>query len=316
MQRLRWIGRLDMYRKIPADLMEGTRRGSYLSYVAMFVLLFLFLFETGAYFQQKPVTDLALDSNKEKTVRVNFNITMLDLKCEYVVIDLVSVLGTTQNVSSYVSKWHVDADGIRQRYQGRNREQKDIALFDPNVHNTLQELYVNGEQAVSLDDTTFEFAKNEQEYLFVDFYAGWCSHCRDLAPTWEILAEVMQDAAEHIVANKQQKHDYSEEELQHALKLELPVMIAKVDCVHYAKLCQDQGLIAYPTLRLFVDSQRWRGGDYQGDRTVTKMTDWLQQIEHVHKTDMESSAEKNVGHAHRGKFHYLADSSNDWFASE
>jgi hypothetical protein len=162
---LRWAGRLDMYRKIPADLMEGSRQGSIFSYVAVLVLLTLFLMETGAYIRKRPVTDLSLDSNKEKRVRVNFNITMMDLKCEYAVIDLISVLGTEQNVSSYVSKWHVDASGVRQRYQGRNKEQKDIHLFDPAIGKTgmEDELYKNGESAISLDAETLQYALNEQE---------------------------------------------------------------------------------------------------------------------------------------------------------
>ena len=51
--RLRWVGRLDMYRKIPADLMEGTRRGSYLSLMAAIIMLCLFLMETGAFLQKR-----------------------------------------------------------------------------------------------------------------------------------------------------------------------------------------------------------------------------------------------------------------------
>lgn len=156
-----------MYRKIPADLMEGSRRGSILSYLATMVLLALFLLETGAYFRKRPVTDLMLDSNKDRKIRVNFNITMMDMRCEYTVIDLVSVLGTEQNVSSYVSKWRVDAAGIRQRYQGRNREQKDIRLYDPAIGKAdeTDDLYLNGEAAISLDAETFEYALNEQEYV-------------------------------------------------------------------------------------------------------------------------------------------------------
>ena len=49
---IRWIGKLDMYRKVPTDLLEGTRRGSILSYVAIVVMVSLFLFETGAFFEK------------------------------------------------------------------------------------------------------------------------------------------------------------------------------------------------------------------------------------------------------------------------
>jgi hypothetical protein len=98
---------------------------------------------------------------------------MMDLKCEYAVVDVVSALGTDQNVSSHVTKWHVDAAGIRQRYQGRNKQQHDIDLFDSSVTESLEQLHENGEDAISLDEETFEYARKTQEYLFVDFYASW-----------------------------------------------------------------------------------------------------------------------------------------------
>ena len=101
----------------------------------------------------------------------------MDLKCEFAVVDVVSSLGTEQNVSSHVTKWHVDGDGIRQRYQGRNKQQKDIDLFDSTVTRTLEELHENGQDAMSLTEETFQFALHQQEYLFVDFYASWWVVC-------------------------------------------------------------------------------------------------------------------------------------------
>jgi hypothetical protein len=71
----------------------------------------------------------------------------------------------------------------------------------------------------------------------------------------------MSDVAENIVNST--AHDYNEEELEHAKMVELPVMIAKVDC--------------------------------------TGMTDWLEQIEHVHKAEIESDAVRNVGVAKQCK---------------
>jgi hypothetical protein len=84
-----------------------------------------------------------------------------------------SVLGTEQNVTSHVTKWNVDAAGVRQRYQGRNKQQKDIDLFDSAITETLEQLHEDGVDAISLDKETFEYARKTQEYLFVDFYASW-----------------------------------------------------------------------------------------------------------------------------------------------
>lgn len=110
----------------------------------------------------------------------------------------------------------------------------------------------------------------------------------------------MTDVAEHIV--DQREHDYSDEELEHAQKVALPVMIAKVDCVEHRSLCMKENLMAYPTLRLFVDGERWQGGDYHGHRTVVGLADWLQQVEDKHKEDLGDEAKRNVQVAHQRKW--------------
>lgn len=45
-------------------------------------------------------------------IRINFNITMLDLPCEYAAVDVLDVLGTNQqNVTKNIEKWNLDKDG-------------------------------------------------------------------------------------------------------------------------------------------------------------------------------------------------------------
>jgi thioredoxin domain-containing protein 5 len=128
-------------------------------------------------------------------------------------------------------------------------------------------------------------AKKDHSYVFVDFYASWCSHCKDLAPTWEVLAETMTEAAMELVDEEfhhlDKDYDYSEEEYKDATKVQLPVMLAKVDCVIHKQLCFDQQIWAYPTLRLFVNGNPV--ADYRGDRTVLEMVHWLAHVEEEHK---------------------------------
>lgn len=265
------------------------------------VFSFLALFEFTFVFIYSIVADLKLDRSDDPRVRLNFNITMMDLNCDFAVVDVVSALGTDQNVTSHVTKWRIDADGVRQRYQGRNKQQKDIQLYDTSISESIEELHEDGEDAISLTGDTLEFIKREHEYVFVDFYASWCSHCRDLAPTWETLAEIMVDAAESNI--NVHRDEYSDEEFEHAKKVTLPVMIAKMDCVSHPQVCNDQEDIrAYPTLRLFVDGEPWKGGDYRGHRTVLEMVDWLTAVEEQHKEAMgHDEALKKVHTAHESK---------------
>ena len=205
----------------------------------------------------------------------------MDLKCEFATIDVVSVLGTQQNVTQHVQKYPIDQSGVRRTYSQRNRQQHDVQLFDATVEETIEELHADGEDAVSLDEKTFEIALEENEYVFVDFFANWCSHCRDLAPTWETLAEVMYQAAENRVEEYEDVHTYSDEDYNEAMKVELPVLIAKVDCVDHHDFCMDQEIRAYPTLKFFVDGEE--KGVYNGHRTVVEFTHFIAEMEKEHK---------------------------------
>lgn len=60
----------------------------------------------------------------------------------------------------------------------------------------------------------------------MDFFAPWCVWCQRLAPTWEKFAE-------DVEANN------------------VPITVAKVDCVAEPELCKSQRVMAFPTLRFF-----------------------------------------------------------------
>jgi len=306
-----------MYRKIPSDLMQGTARGSILSYLSLILMVVLFLWETRAYMSTSMDTYLTLDKSDGQLLRLNFNITMTDLKCDWAVIDVVSVLGTDQNVTAHVTKWNIDGDGIRKGYRGRNRNQNDIEMFDPDIDETLEELHENGIDAVDMDETSLETYKMNYDYVFVDFFASWCSHCKDLAPTWEVLAEIMTTASNAKLAERRmneeehEQHNYTDEDWQHAIKVNRPVVIGKVDCVVHKTLCnQKENIRAYPTLKLFMDGKQWEGGsEYQGHRTVMEMVDWLMHMEEEHKKVM--GAEGHMGDLARN-LHAAHESAKDY----
>jgi thiol-disulfide isomerase/thioredoxin len=326
----RWIANLDMYKKVPADLMEGTAQGSFFSYLVLIIIGTLVFFETKDYMRVRVVEELALDTqhlhrkkslfggNKFQSIessslnppklQVKFNITMMDLKCEFATIDVVSVLGSQQNVSKHIQKWMVSAEGVQERYNNqRNLEQHDlpeVELHDRTVTKTLEELHQNGEDAVPLDEEKLEEVLKEYPFVFVDFFANWCSHCRLFAPTWERLAELMIDAkwhhhervvekmeiakeeakkarmlaeaadAEGVNLNVIENITYSEEEYQNALKaVRSPILVGKVDCVNNHQLCRKQNIMSYPTIRLFVNGELY--SDFFGSRTVVNLLQFV-----------------------------------------
>mmetsp|Transcript_10385 Transcript_10385/g.15858 ORF Transcript_10385/g.15858 Transcript_10385/m.15858 type:complete len:175 (+) Transcript_10385:72-596(+) len=167
------LARLDMYRKVPIDLLEGSKSGSIISLMALFIMTALIVLETKAYFTSTLVTDLALDRSSESKIQVDFNITMMDLPCEFATIDVVSFLGKQQNVTKQIKKKALDQQGVRNDYVHKNPMQHDITLSDPKITESVEELHENGEHAIPLDEEELEWAKNEYDYAFVDYYADW-----------------------------------------------------------------------------------------------------------------------------------------------
>jgi protein disulfide-isomerase A1 len=79
---------------------------------------------------------------------------------------------------------------------------------------------------VELDEGNFEAAVAAVDYLFVDFHAPWCGHCKRLAPQLDEAAPVL-------------------------AALSTPIVVAKVNAEKYKKLGSKYGVDGFPTLLLF-----------------------------------------------------------------
>lgn len=79
----------------------------------------------------------------------------------------------------------------------------------------------------------------------VKFYAPWCPHCQQLAPTWEALA-----TAHHA--------DYN---------------VAEVDCTRHEALCAEMDVHGYPTILAFADGVRT---EYSGSRDLEALEEFAE----------------------------------------
>jgi len=256
----------DLYRKIPKDLTETTIHGSILSICAIIFMLSLFVAELWAFLTLQTVTNVVIDPNTDTLLRINFNITVMDMPCEFAMVDVVDVLGTRyENVTKNVNKWQVDENGVRRNYEGRNVEQQHI---EHDIHHDIEELHGNGIHAEAIDEATFDSYIKSHRMVFVNFYAPWCYWCQRLEPVWEAFAErVARD--------------------------ETPASIVKVDCVANRDLCMNQHIQAFPSLRIFLDGVV-QPPDYRSDRTVDAFNEFLmerishdEQLKNMHPHERE-----------------------------
>lgn len=98
------------------------------------------------------------------------------------------------------------------------------------------------------------------------------------------MTEAAMEKVDEDFQHLEQGHDYTKKEYNEAVKVELPVMVAKVDCVIHKELCLEYQIFAYPTLRLFAEGKS--AADYRGDRTVLEMIHWLAHVEEFHKSQI------------------------------
>lgn len=144
-----------------------------MSTCALIVMAVLFFSETRAFATTETVTTIAVDENNSPQIRLNFNITMLDLHCDYVSVDVWDALGTNrQNVSKNVDKWQLDDEGKRRIFSGRNRETRDLKHDDHDM--TLEEMHAeDGVHAIALTQENFKHFMEENPMAFIDLYAPW-----------------------------------------------------------------------------------------------------------------------------------------------
>lgn len=111
-----------------------------------------------------------------------------------------------------------------------------------------------------------EVALDTTKFVFVEFYAPWCGHCKKLAPEWDLLAEKVA-------------------ELEN-------VVIAKMDATANDLDSNHEDVQGFPTLRLYkLDNSVV---EYSGERNVEKLYEWL--VDQVSVEDVAASSDDTAEH--------------------
>lgn len=103
---------------------------------------------------------------------------------------------------------------------------------------------------LELDESNFEAAVRAAEFLFVDFYAPWCGHCKRLAPQLDEAAPALAG-------------------------LSTPVIVTKVNADKYRKLGSKYGVDGFPTLMLFDHGVP---SEYTGSRKADLLVENLKKL--------------------------------------
>ena len=131
------------------------------------------------------------------------------------------------------------------------------------------------------DATLPQLIKTPGKYTFIDFYADWCRHCKKLHPIVDQLGELFVDHPE--------------------------IQIVKIngDAKDGRKMSKKYVELGYPTL-LFIDNDSGRKVEFDGDRSVLGLSNFIQQLSGVRlqreeEEEEEEKEEEKEGGKHNAK---------------
>ncbi|XP_038692104.1 protein disulfide-isomerase like 2-1-like [Tripterygium wilfordii] len=152
-------------------------------------------------------------------------------------------------VSGYPTlQWFPKGTLEPKKYEGP-RTAEALAEFVNSEGGTSVKIATVPSDVVVLSGDNFnEVVLDESKDVLVEFYAPWCGHCKNLAPTYEKVAS--------------------------AFKLEKDVVIANLDADKHKDLGEKYGVSGFPTLKFFPKSNK-AGEDYEGGRDLDDFVSFI-----------------------------------------
>ena len=144
-----FLRRVDAFRTIPRDFCEGgTTHGALLTALAFFLCAVLFGCELNAYLTVTTRTRILMDSNQDKLLQINFDVTFQDLPCDHVSVGIWDSFGNDRlNVTKNIIRQKIDHTGT----------EKGQPYSD--------------DELIELDGNEMDISKNEQ----AEYDSDWAS---------------------------------------------------------------------------------------------------------------------------------------------
>merc|ERR1719188_2406552 len=105
---------------------------------------------------------------------------------------------------------------------------------------------------------SFDHVIQSHDFTFINFFAGWCSHCQKFSPTWAALATKVNGEG------GTPPMEFPDRDGQ-----QRKVRMIKMNCVDFKGVCHEKGIDAYPMLRLYKGNGTF--SLYEGKRDETDL---------------------------------------------
>ena len=255
---IRRLRKLDIYRKVPKDLTEGSAVGGFITTISVIVLLMLTIAELRNLTTIANETELIIDRSEDGAFRINLNVTVIGLSCEFLSVDLKNALGTNREDLND-NTLHKFSLGTSQVWQGSATKKNQPAEL-PEIHTYdvptgAKDHYGQERHAIELNKNNFQQTLDDHEVLLVDFHSPRCIHCVRFAPIYENAAQLVKERSPGKGVRQDSHKKFS-------------VALATVDCIENIELCRARHIQAYPTVHVYRPNRVRQPKDVDAHRTM------------------------------------------------
>lgn len=257
--------------------MEASQTGGIYTLIAYFFMLAIFLCEVGSFLAGDFQTVMALDKSGSDAMQINFDVDVHDIECRN-----LQVLVFAENGKERISTWGEDfwlrsIDGAGKTFgvaikpaespaveAGTGSSEHDKEMSE--VRKQDGEKEIDADWSSSHDGfkhNSFEHVIQGHDFTFINFFAGWCSHCQTFSPLWGKIAEQV-NGKEGVEPMKFNDRD----------DVQRKVRMIKLNCVDFKDTCMAKGIDAYPSLRLYKADGSF--SVFDGHRQETEIIRWLE----------------------------------------
>lgn len=261
-------------RWLPSHCVESTASGGAITVIAYVLMLLVFTLELSSFFDSQVSSTMTLDVDKSPLLQINFDIDMNDIECrnlEVIVIDQQGKEAIKSLDKNYLLS-DLDKHG---KHQGVHKvrdsgfggdEESDEEVEHKRLATKLEK--EDGKKELDADwsdshdgfkHSSFQHVIQYHDFTLINFFAEWCTHCRKFAPMWKEIAQKISEA-EFDVGGREKKK----------------VHVIKMNCVDFMQTCREQGIDAFPTIRLYRSDGTF--SRFDGHRTQAGIENWVQMI--------------------------------------
>jgi len=152
-------------------------------------------------------------------------------------------------VSGYPTiKWFPKGSLEPKKYEGPRTAEALTEFVNTEGGTNVKIASVPSDVVVLTADNFGEVVLDETKDVLVEFYAPWCGHCKNLAPTYEKVAT--------------------------AFKYEDDVVIANLDADKYTSLAEKYDVSGFPTLKFFPKGNK-AGEEYDGGQDLADFVTFI-----------------------------------------